>query len=65
MQVIIADFYNSLSTSNKIILAALIQHTSNMGEPFPFVISSLQQAAACCKLSVLRTAFQAINAENC
>ncbi|WP_419780193.1 hypothetical protein [Maridesulfovibrio sp.] len=55
MQVIITDFYNSLSPTSKIILATLFQSTPNTAKPFPFVISSLQHNAKCSKLSVLRT----------
>ncbi|WP_415713367.1 hypothetical protein [Maridesulfovibrio sp.] len=54
----ITGFYNRLSVTGKRILAALIQSgpsTVESGEPFPFVISSLQYGVKCSKLSVLRT----------
>ncbi|WP_034624559.1 hypothetical protein, partial [Maridesulfovibrio hydrothermalis] len=51
----IAAFYNGLSRIGRRILAALIKSAPAMDTPYSIVISSLQYAAKCSKLSVLRT----------
>ncbi|WP_031480054.1 helix-turn-helix domain-containing protein [Maridesulfovibrio frigidus] len=51
----IAAFYNALSGTGRRILAALIQSAPAMDAPYSIVISSLQYAAKCSKLSVLRS----------
>ncbi|WP_244512202.1 hypothetical protein [Maridesulfovibrio ferrireducens] len=51
----IATFYNGLSGTARRILAALIKSAPAMDAPYSIVISRLQYAARCSKLSVLRT----------
>ncbi|WP_432737334.1 hypothetical protein [Maridesulfovibrio sp. FT414] len=54
----VTGFYSRISATGRRVIAALIQSVPAMdkaGEPFPFVVSSLQHAAGCSKLSVLRS----------
>ena len=51
----IAAFYNALSGTGRRILAALIQSAPAMDAPYSIVISGLQYAAKCSKISVLRS----------